>query len=258
MSFWPAGSSSKVSGCSVNRGSSSRISIARRAPIRPDARPGERHDLGYRDQQADRRHELRDRRRGAQVPEEEALEDEPEQRRDDDDRHDERREEVPLVLLAQRVEQRCREERLGGEREVEDARRLVGEDEADRYEPEDAPERDAADEIAEELRHDGMLPRPSTPRTPAGPKRSSTCGVMRCSSLLRPLLRVPGPSGAQYDVIVRPVSARGTAVSRRPLPRPPGASVKGGAWHVRDARVRNCALDAPSRRPVRSCGPIPS
>ena len=51
------------------------------------------------------------------------------------------------------VVHRGRHERLRGEREVEHPRRLVGEHETDGDEREDAAERDAADDVADEVGH---------------------------------------------------------------------------------------------------------
>ena len=129
-------------------------------PERPERRWGvralrpeqevERHDLGNRDEQAERRHELGDGRRGAQVPEEEALEDQPQQRCRDDDRDQEGRQHPPPVGPTQRIEERGRRERLRGERQVEDAGRLVCEHDADRDQAEHAAEGDAVDDVADE------------------------------------------------------------------------------------------------------------
>ena len=98
-------------------------------------------------------------------------------------RDDEGQPDRQVVVLDQQGEDEGRREGLGGEAEVEDAGRLVGENEADREERVRAPVGDAWDGEPEELLHAGARPAAS------GPGRGQAPGV-------------PGGGVASFGILV--------------------------------------------------------
>ncbi len=107
----------------------------------------QQHDLGQRHEQAERRDQLGQRRRGALVAVDQAVEHPGHGDAEHHHRHEHGGQQVPLVLLAEHVEHRGRCVRLCRERQVEHARRLVVERQADGEQREHAPEGDALDGV---------------------------------------------------------------------------------------------------------------
>ena len=89
-----------------------------------------------------------------------AVEDQADQRSDDSTTSRERGEDRPVVTDGRLVVHGSGHERLGPEREVEHARGLVREDQAHRDEREHASERDATDDVADEVGHGVFPPAP--------------------------------------------------------------------------------------------------
>ena len=110
-------------------------------------------DLGHRQEEAERRDELHLPRRGPHVAEQTTVEDQPDQRTDDEHRHDEPQPQRVLVARDHLVEDRAGCERLRAEREVEDPRRLVREDETRRDQRVHAADRHAEDQPLDDIVH---------------------------------------------------------------------------------------------------------
>ena len=135
-----------------------------------------RRGLGQGHQQAQGRDQLHQRGGGPDPPEEQPVEDHADQRSEDQDGDHPGRPPGPAVL-DQEDEGQAGHEGLGPEGQVEDARRLVGEDQAHRHQGEDAAEGDPGHRVVEELDHPPGTPgcRGSTSTPPLavgrGPKQ---------------------------------------------------------------------------------------
>ena len=122
----------------------------RRAELRALPEP-ELHDLGPGHEQAERRDQPGDRGRGSEVPVEQPVQHEAGERADDEHREHERGEVGPVVADARVEVDGGGEERLRAEGQVEHAGGLVGEHQTDGHQGEDAPERDAPDDVADQV-----------------------------------------------------------------------------------------------------------
>ena len=92
----------------------------------------DRGERGNGDQQPDRGHDLDQGRIEPQVPEQDGVEEDPHDGSRDPDGDDRRGKDAPAVLGVEVVVEARDEERHGAEREVEDARSGVGDDQAGR------------------------------------------------------------------------------------------------------------------------------
>ncbi len=92
-------------------------------------------------------------RRGREPAQEDPVEREAEERREDDDRQDRRRDDVDALTEVELEEEVRRHERDRAVGEVEDARRLVGEDQPRRHDGVDAAGHGAGQQQVEELFH---------------------------------------------------------------------------------------------------------
>ena len=114
-------------------------------------RPHHRADAEQRDQQADRDDDVRDRRRAAEIPHDDALDHHAHDRRLDEQHRRERERGRPVTLDPQLPIREGRDHCHRTVCEVEDARRGVRDDESARRDEVDAREREAEDRVAPEL-----------------------------------------------------------------------------------------------------------
>ena len=107
------------------------------------------HDRRDADQQADGGDQLDRHRRGADVAEQQPVEDDAEQRPGDHDRGQQRQPPRPVVLLDRDVEDDRRHVGLGAEGQIEDAGGLIGDDQPDGDQREHAAVGQARDGVGE-------------------------------------------------------------------------------------------------------------
>ena len=108
-------------------------------------------ERGHGHGEPDGHDELGHRRRGAQVPEDEPLEDQPDQRSEDEHGDEQRGHGGPAPVVARLEVQRRRHVRLGTEGQVEHAGGLVGQDEPERDERVDRPRGQPLEDGPEEV-----------------------------------------------------------------------------------------------------------